>query len=88
VEFLIRVAEVPDSRIVCKLLYGKGSTPLLSGLYRMKHLALESGDDSEKFRILVKGEQPPHADTILANLGDRALSLLKKIEKEVQRPSI
>ena len=82
VEFLVRVSEVPDSRVVCKLLYGKGSTPILSGLYRMKHLALESGDDSEKFRVLVKGEQPPHAETILANLGDGAHSLLKKIETE------
>lgn len=82
VEFLARVSKVPDSQVICKLLYGKGSTPILSGLYRMKHLALESGNDPKQFQLLVEGEKPPHAETILANLGDKALSLLKKIETE------
>jgi tetratricopeptide (TPR) repeat protein len=82
VEFLSRVSKVPDSRVICKLLYSKGSPPILSGLYRMKHLALESGDDSKQFQLLVEGEKPPQTETILANLGDKALSLLKKIETE------
>jgi hypothetical protein len=82
VEFLARVSDVPDSRVTCRLLYGKGSTPILSGLYRLRHLALESGEDSDKFRVLVAGEQPPHAEMILANLGPKALNLLKKIETE------
>jgi tetratricopeptide (TPR) repeat protein len=53
---------------------------LVSALSRLSEIAVECGENPEKFKILVEHEQPLYSDKVLAQLGPSAFDFLKRID--------
>lgn len=70
----------PDRRF--RLLYSKGSGPLLLSIHKMIRIAGEAGGDPERFRDLVAHEKVKESEVILGQLGQFLHLILRQADVE------